>query len=50
VAGDDRTFVRWQISDESGVMKRIAVRAGVRSAAGTVLRDVRLETFRLKLE
>jgi len=50
VEGDDRMFVRWQISDENGVMKRIAVRAGVRSATGAVVRDVRLETFRLKME
>lgn len=49
-AEDERIYVRWRVVDESSVMKRIDVVAGIRGAAGGSLRESLLSTYKLRME
>jgi hypothetical protein len=50
VDGDPNGYVRWQISDESALMKRVVVLAGHLDPSTGNSREVTLETFRLRNE
>jgi len=48
-AGDSNRYVRWEISDETAILKRIALIAGARGTIFGPTREVRIETFRANL-
>jgi len=47
--GNAARYVRWEISDESAILKRIALVAGERNSIVGPGREVRVETFRANL-
>ena len=47
--GDSGRYVRWSVSDESAILKRIALVAGERNSVFGPTREVRIETFRADL-
>ena len=48
-AGDSDRYVRWQVVDESAILKRIVLVAGERNSVVGPTREVRVETFRADL-
>jgi len=50
VNADPNGYLRWEITDESVLMKRITVLAGHPNPSATGMREVQVETFRLRSE
>ncbi|NKB89899.1 MAG: prepilin-type N-terminal cleavage/methylation domain-containing protein [Acidobacteria bacterium] len=47
--GDADRYVRWEVADESAILKRIILVAGERNSVVGPTREVRVETFRADL-
>lgn len=48
--GDDTRFVRWEITDESALMKRIRVIAGTRRTMTGLTREIEVATFKVDMQ